>query len=90
MDTDWTIYVLRCCDNTLYTGITKNIAKRVEEHNAGGRLAAKYTRARRPVTLVYVEHAATRSDAARREYEIKQMDKRAKELLVSGYQAIIR
>ncbi len=90
MDTDWTIYVLRCCDNTLYTGITKNIAKRVEEHNAGGRLAAKYTRTRRPVTLVYVEHTSTRSDAARREYEIKQMDKRSKELLVSGYQTKVR
>ncbi len=87
MKTDWTIYILRCADNSLYTGITKNCAKRVAEHNAGGKLAAKYTRARRPVFLVYAEHAATRSDATRREYEIKQMDKKAKEILVSGYKA---
>ena len=86
MKTDWIVYILRCSDNSLYTGITKNIAKRVEDHNTGGRLAAKYTRARRPVSLVYEENAASRSDATRREYEIKQMSKKSKELLVSAYQ----
>jgi len=86
MKTDWIVYILRCSDNSLYTGITKNIAKRVEEHNTGGRLAAKYTRARRPVLLVYEVYAASRSDATRREYEIKQMSKNSKELLVSAYQ----
>ncbi len=87
MKTDWTIYILRCSDNSLYTGITKNSVKRVEEHNTGGKLAAKYTRARRPVYLVYEEHAATRSNATKREYEIKQMNKKSKELLVSGFKA---
>jgi len=86
MKTDWIVYILRCSDNSLYTGITKNIAKRVEDHNTGGRLAAKYTRARRPVLLVYEEYAVSRSDATRREYEIKQMSKKSKELLVSAYQ----
>ena len=85
MKSDWIIYILRCSDNSLYTGITKNIAKRLEEHNAGGKLAAKYTRARRPVTLVYKEHAASRSAAAKREHEIKQMDKISKESLVSAH-----
>jgi len=85
MEADWIIYILRCSDNSLYTGITKNSAKRLEEHNAGGKLGAKYTRARRPVHLVYEEHAATRSAASKREYEIKQMDKNSKELLVSSY-----
>ncbi len=87
MKTDWTIYILRCSDNSLYTGITKNIAKRVEEHNSDGRLAAKYTRSRRPVLLVYEEHAASRSDATRRELEIKRMGKKAKEMLVQSYKA---
>jgi putative endonuclease len=83
---DWTIYILRCSDNSLYTGITKNIAKRVEEHNTGGRSGAKYTRGRRPVRLVYKECATSRSDATRRENEIKRMQKGRKELLVSAYQ----
>ena len=85
MESDWIIYILRCSDNSLYTGITKNIAKRLEEHNAGGKLAAKYTRARRPVTLVYEEHASSRSAATKREHEIKQMAKKSKELLVADY-----
>lgn len=78
----WTVYILRCADGTLYTGITKDVARRVEEHNSNGLLAARYTRARRPVVLVYREAAATRSAACRREYRIKQMTRADKQKLL--------
>jgi putative endonuclease len=74
----WTVYILRCADGSLYTGITRDVRRRVEEHNATGRLAARYTRSRRPVVLVYREPAATRSAASRREYRIKQLTRSAK------------
>jgi len=66
----WTVYILRCADGSLYTGITRDVARRVKEHNSNG-LAARYTRSRRPVALVYQEPAATRSAASKREYRIK-------------------
>ncbi len=74
----WTVYILRCTDGSLYTGITRDVARRVEEHNANRRLAARYTRSRRPVALVYREPAATRSAAGKREYRIKQLTRSAK------------
>jgi hypothetical protein len=55
----WTVYIVRCADGSLYTGIAKDVARRVAEHNSNGPLAANYTRARRPVVLVYREAAAT-------------------------------
>ena len=79
---DWTVYILRCSDGTLYTGITKDVERRIEEHNGSGLLGARYTRARRPVRLVYCESHETRSDAARREYEIKHLSKEEKEALI--------
>jgi putative endonuclease len=78
----WFVYIVRCADDTLYTGIAKDAARRVEEHNSNNLLAANYTRARRPVALVHREAAKTRSEAARREYEIKQMTRREKEDLI--------
>ena len=69
----WTVYILRCADGSLYTGITRDVVRRVEEHNSNGLRAARYTRSRRPVVLVYREPAATRSLASKREYRIKQM-----------------
>jgi putative endonuclease len=80
----WTVYILRCADGSLYTGITRDVERRLEEHNSNGLLAAHYTRARRPVALVYQEPAATRSAAAQREYRIKQMSRSEKEKLVFG------
>ena len=80
----WIVYIVRCADGTLYTGIAKDVARRVEEHNSNRLLAANYTRARRPVTLVYSEAAATRSAACRREYEIKQLRRQDKEALVGA------
>ena len=78
----WTIYILRCVDGSLYTGIAKDVARRVDEHNSDNRLAAKYTRARRPVKLVYTEVVRDRSRATQREYQIKQMSRQEKEALI--------
>jgi putative endonuclease len=80
----WTVYVVNCADGSLYTGIARDVARRVEEHNSNNLLAANYTRARRPVVLVYQELAATRSAALKREHQIKHMSRRAKETLVLG------
>jgi putative endonuclease len=74
-DAAWCVYMLRCADGTLYTGITTDIARRVVEHNGEGGLGARYTRSRRPVQLVYVEAAADRAEAARREAAIKRLDR---------------
>ena len=78
----WSVYIVRCADGSLYTGIATDVARRVEEHNASNLLAARYTRARRPVVLVYQEAAASRSAAGKREYELKQMSRDEKEALV--------
>lgn len=75
------VYVVRCSDDSLYTGYTKDIKRRVEEHNSGD--GAKYTRSRTPVELVHSEEYTTQSDAMSREYEIKQLSKSEKENLVS-------
>ena len=79
--TAWTVYIVRCVDGSLYSGIAKDAARRVEEHNSNDLLAANYTRTRRPVALLYQEVAATRSVALKREYEIKQMSRQEKEAL---------
>jgi len=75
--------MVRCADHSLYTGIARDVIRRIDEHNNNNQLGSKYTRARRPVTLVYEEALASRSDASRREVEIKQLKKHEKELLVS-------
>lgn len=77
----WLVYIVRCKDKTLYTGITNDLKSRVREHNAshGG---AKYTRSRRPVRLVYHEVCASRSEALTREYEIKQYTREQKLKLI--------
>ena len=74
----WCVYMLRCADGSLYTGITIDVVRRVAEHNGDGALGARYTRSRRPVELVYVEAAASRADATRREMAIKQLDRARK------------
>ena len=73
----WFVYMLRCSDASLYTGITTDVQRRVHEHNHTQR-AARYTRARRPVKLVYQESLDSRPAAARREWEIRQLDRNAK------------
>jgi putative endonuclease len=80
---DWFVYIVRCDDDSLYTGITKDVDRRVQEHNEGGRLAAKYTRTRRPVVLVYQETCESRSVATKREIEIKLLSRKDKNTLLS-------
>jgi putative endonuclease len=76
------VYVLRCADDTLYTGYTTDVTRRVDEHDAGE--GAKYTRGRTPVELVHVESYGSKSTAMSREHEIKQLDRAAKERLVDN------
>jgi len=83
----WVVYLVRCADGTLYAGVTTEVARRVAEHNgtrAARNAGARYTRARRPVKLVYQEVAASRSSACRREYQIKQMSRREKLTLIAA------
>jgi putative endonuclease len=75
-------YLLRCADDTLYCGITNDLAKRLDAHNAG--TAAKYTRARVPVVLVFSEPCADRSCASKREIAIKKLSRIAKLQLIAG------
>ena len=78
---DWIVYIVQCNDDTLYTGICRDVQRRIHEHNNLKR-AARYTRVRRPVKLVYQERAACRSSAAQREYRIKQMKTEEKRALI--------
>ena len=74
----YSIYILKCSDNTLYTGITNNIEKRLKMHNweiAGG---AKYTRARMPVELVYSKEVWDRSEATKKELQVKKLSREKK------------
>jgi putative endonuclease len=73
------VYIVKCADETLYTGIATELERRIDEHN-GSEKGAKYTRVRRPVTLVYSEEYADRSSASKREYEIKKRMSRAEKL----------
>ena len=79
---NWYLYIARCSDNSLYTGITTDIARRTDEHN-NGKEASAYTRAHRPVALVYQESYKTRSDATKREIEVKKLSKEEKELMIA-------
>ena len=80
----YSVYILQCADDTLYTGIATDVDRRLDEHN-GSEKGAKYTRSRRPVTLVYCEAFPDRSSASRREYEIKKKMNRAQKLqLIRG------
>ena len=78
----WKVYILHGADNTLYTGITTDILRRVEEHNNSPK-GAKYTRTRRPVELAYQEDCDSRSHASQREYCIKRLSRTAKLKLIT-------
>jgi len=84
--TPWHVYILRCADNSLYTGVTTDVQRRVEEHNNDNRLGAKYTRARRPVSLVFEQPFTSRSDACKAETAIKTLSKTEKELMIQSAQ----
>ncbi len=80
---DWYVYIVKCADDSLYTGIARDVEKRLDEHNCNDQLGAWYTRFRRPVNLVYKETMASRSVAARREFEIKRLSRQEKESLIT-------
>ena len=76
----WFLYIVRCADGSLYTGITNDVSRRCQQHNAG--TASRYTRSRLPVELVYQESQASRSVALKRELAIKSMSREEKESLI--------
>ena len=76
-------YIVECKDGTLYTGWTNNLEKRIADHNNGK--GAKYTRARKPVALVYYEMFEKKEEAMKREYAIKHMSRREKEKLIEHF-----
>ncbi len=78
----WIVYILECADRSLYTGITNNLEKRIAAHQVGE--GAKYTRARRPLKLVYQEPHKNRSTATKRELEIKSLNRAAKINLIQS------
>tara|TARA_B100000949_G_scaffold43882_1_gene37655 strand:+ start:220 stop:465 length:246 start_codon:yes stop_codon:yes gene_type:complete len=78
---NWIVYILKCADGSLYTGITNDFERRMAEHEAGQ--GAKYTKGRGPLQLVYQEICQGRGLASKREIEIKSLDRKAKLLLVS-------
>jgi putative endonuclease len=80
----WSIYIIRCGDNSLYTGISNDVSKRFEIHRSGSAGAAKYTRTRHPLQLVFTSEIGDRSAASRAEYRLKKLSKRSKELLIAG------
>lgn len=84
MNSPWTVYMLRCADNSLYTGITTDISRRLDEHNGIVKGGARYTKSRQPVVLVYQETATNRAIASQREYAIKQLSKAQKESVING------
>jgi len=78
---DWFLYILRCSNDTYYTGVTKDLKRRLKMHNDGK--ASKYTRARRPVKIIYSEGCKNRTQALVRECKVKALTRKGKELLVS-------
>jgi putative endonuclease len=82
MDREWFFYIVRCKDDTLYSGITVNVDERVKKHNKG--TGARYTTTHRPVTLVYSEKCGTASAAMKREKQVKRLPKIQKERLARG------
>ena len=84
----WSVYIIQCRDQTLYTGITNNLTNRLEMHESGQ--AAKYTKGRGPFKLVYQEFVENRSLSTKRESEIKKFKKEDKNKLIEGYRSSLR
>lgn len=83
MEKQWLVYILRCGDDTLYTGITDDLSHRLEMHRTGK--GAKFTHGRSPLMLVYREDAPSYSEALKREYRIKQLPRAEKLKLIESY-----
>jgi putative endonuclease len=83
-------YILRCSDNTLYSGQTNNLEERVKIHNTDNSKSAKYTKYRRPVKLIYFEEYQTLQEAMKREHQVKKWTKIKKEALVNNDLELLR
>ena len=81
----WFVYILECCDGSYYTGITTDTERRLKEHNQS-KQGARYTRARRPVKLVYQQCCENRSDASKSEYRIRRLARLEKQQLIRDYE----
>ena len=81
MTESWHVYIVRCSDDTLFTGITNSLSNRIKTHNEGK--GAKYTRGRLPVTLVHKERLTSKSAALKRELQIKKLSRVQKEKLAT-------
>lgn len=77
---NWTLYILKCADNSYYTGISNDLAKRISDHESGK--GAKYTRGRGPFEVVYKETLENRSEVSKREIEVKKLSRLEKERLI--------
>lgn len=78
----WSVYILRCADDSLYTGIATDVARRLDEHQSGAPKGAKYTRGKGPLKLVYQQEIGTRSAAAKEELRIKSLSRKQKLILI--------
>lgn len=85
MEKQWYLYILRCADGTLYTGITTDVQRRFQAHSQGR--GAKYTRGRAPLQLCYQECCGSHSDALKREYAVKALPREEKEALIAAGKA---
>lgn len=83
MKKQWFMYVVICCDKSLYCGITTDLSRRVKEHNSSSR-GSKYTRSRRPVVLIYTEPHSDRSSASKAECAFKKLSKKSKLGKING------
>lgn len=82
----WSLYVIRAGNGELYTGISSDVERRVAEHAAGGKKAARYLRGRGPIQLVFSQEIGSRSDALKAEAAVKKLPKNMKESLINGEQ----
>ena len=86
-ETEYSVYIVRCGDDTYYTGISQDVARRIVEHESSPR-GAKYLKGRGPLTLVFSEVVGDRSAASRVEYRVKRLDRSGKEALINGTSAL--
>ena len=84
----WHLYIIRCSDSSLYTGITTDVERRFEEHASQGKQCAKYLRGKDPLALAFTVEVGTRSEASQLEASIKRLAKADKEMLVSGQKSL--
>lgn len=83
----WSVYLVRCGDDSLYCGISNEVGRRLSEHQSQGPKCAKYLRGRTPIVLVYQKEIGTRAEASSEEYRIKNLSRKSKESLIAGFSA---